>query len=307
MRVQVNDTDISIDVHGAQLEFGEGTWVERPTLVALHGGPGFDHGYLRPGLDRLADVARIVYPDLRGQGRSGRPSVESCTLEQMADDVAAACRLLGIERPVVLGHSAGGFVALHLALRHPGLAAGLVLCATSPTLAPIADDGTTPRLGDRAGAQAEAVAARLFGGDMSPATLEEFGRLVLPYYAGPAHMDVPAALMGLSSLNPEVAAHFFQVLAPAYDVRPRLAEITAPALVLAGRHDWVCPPVCGRAIASGIAGAELVELPESGHFPFGEEPEAFLAAVRTFVARVAPARSLPAPDLRSFREEAAGV
>lgn len=288
MRAHLNGTDIFLDVVGPAAALCDGVWVERPTLVALHGGPGFDQGYLRPGLDGLADVAQVVYPDLRGQGRSGRPPVASCTLEQMADDVAAVCRLLGIDRPVVFGHSAGGFVALHLALRHPGLAAGLVLCATAPTLAPIADDGDTARLRDRAGVEAEAVAARLFAGDMSPSTLEPFARLVMPHYAGPDHMDVPAALMALTSFNAEVAAHFFRVLAPAYDVRPRLGQITVPVLVLVGRHDWVCPPVCGRVIASGVPIAELVELPGSGHFLFREEPEAFQAAVRAFLARLAP-------------------
>ena len=93
---------------------------ERPTVVALHGGPGFDQGYLRPGLSPLGAHAQVVFVDLRGQGRSGRPPLHTCTLERMADDVAELCDRLGIVEPVVFGHSAGGFVALHLALRHPG-------------------------------------------------------------------------------------------------------------------------------------------------------------------------------------------
>ena len=128
MRAQLNGTELFYDVVGERSG-------DRPTMVALHGGPGFDHRYLRPGLDPLAAWAQVVYVDLRGQGRSGRPPMASCTLEQMADDVAALCRRLGIDRPVVLGHSAGGFVALHLAVRHPGLAGGLILVHTAPTLA----------------------------------------------------------------------------------------------------------------------------------------------------------------------------
>ena len=58
-------------------------------IVVLPGGPGFSHGYLRPGLDPLADVALIVYVDLRNTGRSEHGPIEECTLEQMADDVAA--------------------------------------------------------------------------------------------------------------------------------------------------------------------------------------------------------------------------
>ena len=287
MRVKVNGTDIYFDVCGSQLERGAARLIERPTLVALHGGPGFDHAYLKPGLDPLADTAQVVYFDLRGQGRSGRPSVESCTLEQMADDVAALCSLIGIERPVLFGHSAGGFVALNLALREPGLAAGLILCATAPTLAPLVD-GSPPRtLAERAGPEAAAIAARLFAGDMSPATLEGFGRRVMPYYAGPSHMEVPSDLISLSTFNAEVAVYFFSVLAPRYDVRSRLSEIGLPTLVLTGAYDWVCSPAASRIMARAIPGAELAELAEVGHFPFAEEPDAFGDAVRPFLRRTA--------------------
>ncbi len=140
MRVSVNDTELYLDVEGAELAVDGERLRRRPTLLALHGGPGFDQGYLRPGLRPLANDAQLVFVDLRGQGRSARPPVESCTLEQMADDVAALCHRLGIEHPIVFGHSAGGFVALHLALRHVELPCGLILCDSAPTLAPLPDE-----------------------------------------------------------------------------------------------------------------------------------------------------------------------
>ena len=62
---------------------------KRPTLWCSTAAPGFDHTYFKPFLSELADTCQIVYVDLRGQGRSARPPVETCTLEQMADDVAA--------------------------------------------------------------------------------------------------------------------------------------------------------------------------------------------------------------------------
>ena len=94
-----------MDVEGAELRVTGGALVSRPTLVALHGGPGFDSGYLRPGLGPLSSHAQVVYVDLRGQGRSLPAEPASCTLEQMADDVAALSRTLGITHPVVFGHS----------------------------------------------------------------------------------------------------------------------------------------------------------------------------------------------------------
>lgn len=283
MRIDVNGTRLFVDVEGAGLALDDGRLRARPTLVVLHGGPGFDHAYLRPGLAPLAGDAQLVFVDLRGQGRSDPAPAAACTLERMADDVAALCRALGFARPVVFGHSAGGFVALVLALRHRGLPAGLILCHTAPALG-ISNPDATPGIEQRGGPQAAAAAAQLFGGDFSPAALERFDRLVLPHYAAPGHEDVPARLMALSDLSAAVAAHFFTALASRYDVRGRLGEIDAPTLVITGRHDWVCTPVAGRAIAAGIAGARLVELPDAGHFGFSETPEPFLRAVRAHLA-----------------------
>lgn len=253
-------------------------------VVVLPGGPGFDHLYLRPGLDPLAGHARIVYVDLRNTGRSEHGPLEEWTLEQAADDVAALCAAEAIESPVVFGHSAGGFVALHLALRHPALLRGLILCETSPTFAPVPDDHPPPSLRERAGPEAADVAARMFAGDVSPETLMGFARLAAPYYSGPAHMDVPPQLFGAGEINHELTQYFFGALASRYDLRARLGEISVPALVTIGAWDWVIPAAKGRVIAGGIRGARLVEFPESGHFPFSEEPELFQGAVREYLA-----------------------
>jgi proline iminopeptidase len=289
MRVRLTDVELYVDTVGAQLRVEDGRLVEYPTILVVPGGPGFDQGYLRPDLEPLASSAQLVFADLRAQGRSSHAPVATCTLEQMADDLAELCQMLGITAPVVLGHSAGGFVALHLALRHPHAVGGLILCDTAPTLAPLPDDDPPASLADRASAESVQVAGRLFGGDFSAEVLDAFGRLVAPYYAAPAHSEVPGRIMPLSTLATDVAGHFFSVLSGSYDVRPRLPEIAVPALVVVGRHDWVCPPVGSRVLASGIPSARLVEIGDAGHFPFAEEPDAFQAAVRAFLAELAPA------------------
>jgi proline iminopeptidase len=293
MRIKVGGTVLFVDVEGARLRVEGDRLVERPVVVVLHGGPGFDQGYLRPDLAALADHAQLVFPDLRGQGRSDPAPLETCTLEQTADDVADLCDVLGLDAPVVLGHSAGGFVALHLALRHPTSVGRLVLCNTTPTLAPLDDPDPPAGLAERAGPEAPLVAQQLFGGDFSAGTRADFGREVLPFYGGPAHTDVPGRVMGLSPMDGDLAAYFFGKVAPSYDLRERLAEIGVPTLVVTGRHDWVCPPVGSRLLALGIPGARLVEIPDAGHFPFAEEPAAFLAAVTPFLAGYAPGRTRP--------------
>ena len=105
---------------------------ERPTVVLLHGGPGsFDHTYFKPDFHRLAEVAQVIYLDLRDHGRSARGDPTKWSYEICADDVRAFCDALGIARPIVLGHSLGGFIAMLYGIRHPGHARALVLDSTA--------------------------------------------------------------------------------------------------------------------------------------------------------------------------------
>lgn len=85
-----------------------------------------------------------------------------------------------------------------------------------------------------------------------------------------------------------MSRHFFTVLAPRYDLGPRLPEIGVPSLVVTGSYDWVCPPVAGRTVAACLSEAEYLEIPDAGRFPFAEEPEVFQGAVRASLDRVAP-------------------
>jgi proline iminopeptidase len=289
MRATLNGTEIYFDIDTGGLRASHGALLDKPVVIALHGGLGFDHAYLRPGMGVLQNHAQIVYVDLRGQGRSGRPPLDTCTLEQMADDVAALCVHLGVDRAFVLGHSAGGFVAMHMALRHPDLIQGLILSGSSPTVQPITDETgePAPSLASRATPEVLALAGRVFSGEITGESIDAFFREVGPYYAAPAHMDLPAKLLRLSRIDIGMMKHFMASIAPGYDLRPRLGEIVAPALIMVGKYDWVCPPRASRAIARGIPGAVLVEFDDVGHFVFSEEPQGFLDAVLGFFARVA--------------------
>jgi pimeloyl-ACP methyl ester carboxylesterase len=113
-----------IDVEGAGLVPDGAVMREKPTLILLHGGPGYDHSSFKPLFSALADIAQVVYVDHRGHGRSTRRPRQEWTLDTFADDIVRLCAALGIVKPVVLGQSFGGFVAQRYLARQPHVVAG---------------------------------------------------------------------------------------------------------------------------------------------------------------------------------------
>src|SRR5712692_491665 len=89
-------------------------------IIVLHGGPDFDHSYLLPDLDRLADAFRLIYYDQRGRGRSADDvQPEDVTLTSDIDDLDRVRQHFHLQSPALLGHSWGTVLALEYALRHP--------------------------------------------------------------------------------------------------------------------------------------------------------------------------------------------
>jgi proline iminopeptidase len=282
MYVTVNETRLYFDVEGAGLIPDGPGMSERPVVLLLHGGPGFDHAYFKPFMSELAQTAQLIYLDQRGQGRSGRPPLDTCTMEQMADDAVALCHALGISRPIVLGHSFGGFVALHMAIRHPGSMSQLILVDSAASSEDMA--GSMEILEQRHGIEARDAAIRLFSGDTSEAAGMNFSRLVVPAYVrNPTNVGLFAAAVGRTIMNQEMMAYSFSRMGPVYDLRPHLREISVPTLVMVGDYDWLLPPSASRVIASGIRNAELAVLHEAGHMPFIEQPQAFHDTIRQFL------------------------
>lgn len=108
-----------------------------PPLVFVHGF-GSDHTSFAPQVERFRAAHRVVAVDLRGHGASDAPQ-QDYTIAGFADDVAWLCEQLGLYRPLVVGHSMGGLVALELGARRADLVAGIALldapvCAPAPLL-----------------------------------------------------------------------------------------------------------------------------------------------------------------------------
>ena len=131
MRVNLSDVSLWFDVSGPSVIPDGATVIERPTLVAVHGGPGADHINLKEGLAPLADHLQILYYDQRGHGRSDHSAPEFWNQRTWAKDLKELCDALGLVRPVTLGSSFGGRVVLTYAGLFPGHASGIILANTA--------------------------------------------------------------------------------------------------------------------------------------------------------------------------------
>ena len=280
VRVDIGDgVRLFFDVAGSALRPTDDAMVEQPTLLVLHGGPGFDHSGFRPYFDRFADTHQVVYVDHRGQGRSDqRRDPSGWDLDTWADDVVRLCDALEIEHPVVLGNSFGGFVALHYAARHPDHPSRIVL---SSTQARRHREDTAARFEALGGPVARHNYEAIFDGDMSPELWASYLELNMPLYNRRAEPFGPRRAWR----NDRVLHHFTLTFA-GFDLRADLPLVRCPTLVLCGAQDPMTPEVASREIADllpeGLAQLEVLD--DCGHGTFRDQPEATERILRAFLA-----------------------
>jgi len=279
MYVNANGTRLFFDVVGSSLQPAGEEMKPKPIVIALHGGPGLDHSYLRP-LDPLGDVAQVIYLDLRGHGRSTRHHKDYYQLGIMADDVAAFCAESGIEKPVVLGHSFGGFVALTIAIRHPELLGGLILYSTSPRGTDYQDLDLLEQLG---GKELREVAAREAVGQASEEDMRRFDEEVWPLLMYPPKPELMATSFRRMIVNEEIGGYMGERITKEYDVRPKIADIMVPTLVLHGRYDWIMSLRGAEELAQRIPHAQLYVFEQAGHSMQDDVPEELNQVIRTFL------------------------
>ena len=131
MRISLGDVSLWFDVSGPSVIPQGDTTVERPVVVAVHGGPGLDHMTVKSALGPLAEDFQVLYFDLRGHGRSDHSSAEFWNMRTWADDLRRLCDALGLGKPVILGSSFGGDVALTYAALFPDHPGGVILANTT--------------------------------------------------------------------------------------------------------------------------------------------------------------------------------
>ena len=278
MYIDVGSARLFFDVVGESLNATSSDMAKRPTLILLHGGPGYDHSTLRPYFDRYSDTHQLIYLDHRGCGRSTGEK-ETWYLDQWADDLEVFCKTLGVDSPIVFGQSFGGMVAMHYAARYPKSVSKLIL---SSTAAQFRLDETEKMMRKLGGDYAAEVAYQFFS-KPSQAAYDTYGKVCLPLYSNP---NAPAAnnFRDRAIERPEVALHFFADEMARMDMRAEIGNISCPTLVVGGTIDPVTPPICSKAIADAIGNNARLKLFEGcGHGPHRDDPEGAEKVMRSFL------------------------
>ena len=217
----------------------------------------------------LSQSFRVIIPELPGFGRS---QAVAGGLAEIADRMAEVVKdaTSGDRDAIVLGNGYGGFVALQMAIRHPGIAARLILADCG---AVFSDTGRQAFRNMAAASHAKGLSAitdvamlRLFAPDFQEANPELMH-------------DRRAAFL---KTNPDVFQAACAQLATV-DLRPELSNVTVPVLVMVGEHDEATPPSMSHALAEGLPNARLKIIPGCAHVPQLQSPKLFLDTIADFL------------------------
>jgi len=258
-RIMVNGVNLAVEVSG-----------RGPALLFIHGYP-LDRSIWREQIEALEGF-RCIAPDLRGMGQSDAPDL-GYSMSVYAADLDALLNALDVEEVVLCGVSMGGYVALEFLRRWRSRVRGLVLMDTRA-------DEDSPEA--RRGRDAAAATARERGASA-------IADIMLPKMLAPATIgrrpEVAVALRAVMSSTP--VAGIIGALAAMRDregsesLLPMLTDV--PTLIVVGEADVLTPPALARTMAKSIPGARLAIIPDAGHLPPLEQPEATTDRLKEFL------------------------
>jgi 3-oxoadipate enol-lactonase len=217
---------------------------------------------------KLSQSFRVIVPELPGFGRS--PAVKG-GLAEIADRMAEAVRGgASGEDAIVLGNGYGGFVALQMAIRHPGIASRLIL----------ADGGAAFSETGREAFRNMASASKAKG--LAAITDVAMRRLFAPEFQEKHPELMRDRREAFLKTDPEVFRAACAQLAE-LDLRPELAKVNVPVLVVVGEHDEATPPPMSHELTALLPDARLRIIPGCAHVPQLQSPKLFLTAISDFL------------------------
>jgi pimeloyl-ACP methyl ester carboxylesterase len=283
VRANIGGKRIWFDTIGPSLRADHRDAEDRPTILALHGGPGVDHTSVRGVVEPLADLGQIVLIDQCGHGRSDYGDTSQWTLESWAADIASFCEVLDIRKPVLFGASFGAMVALAVAGMFPDLPAALVL---SNSGAGLVDHNSTVEVFRRLGGDEVANIAWQFLEEPAVDIGNAYEEICLPHYSRrPGAHEYASSTFAKAVRTPEVGA-YFQSRIHSLDPTQHAAAVRCRTLIICGTDDVMVP----RSVATdllhmfphGVAQLEFV--PDAGHWLYRDNPEHAYGILRRFIS-----------------------
>lgn len=287
-----------VNVPGARLYYeivGQGD----PILV-VHGGPGLDHNYLLPGMRGLATSHRVIFYDQRGSGATlGEVNASTISFDRMLADIDALVDSLRLGPITLLGHSWGGLVAMRYAARHPERLRSLILMNTVEPGQRYAERSATMMRARQSAADSTAIAAIMASDAIRRQDTSAVNALMRALFRSSfadtslaAQLSIHLSERSASNMS-RVAGLVMGPLGRDFDLWNEAASIRVPTLIVHGVDDLV-PIEMPRELARTIPGARLVEIQQSGHFPYIERPREIFSAIDDFLGR--SARSTEPPE-----------
>jgi 3-oxoadipate enol-lactonase len=214
----------------------------------------------------LATDRRVIAADMRCAGRSEKPP-GAFALSDVADDLEALLRALGMESVDVIGAALGSLVGALLAIRHPGRVCRLMMCAVAPDMA-----GPT-----RAYLVERAEKVRVVG-------MRGVAEASLANSFPESRAAERAAYRGIYLGNDPAAYAELSLALARLEMTPGdWGAISAPSLVASGAHDFLWPPPIGEQVAALIPGARFAVMEDAGHFPHLQAPQSLARLARGFL------------------------
>ena len=209
-------------------------------------------------VEPLSERARLVIVDQRGHGESDAPP-GPYRREDLAGDVSAVIGALGSRPTVLVGHSMGGIVSMATALAYPGQVAGLVLI------------GTASQCNEKTAGWYERIA--------QAGEADGIDGLRRAIYGAESEKAIHGDAQGI--------AHVTRALKSLYEdpLTPKLPQITCPVLLIVGDKDPMGPKA-SSIIASQFPSAELVTVPDCGHWVHVSKPTVVVDAIDRFLERL---------------------
>lgn len=283
MKIQIEpNVSLFVDIEGASLVPDASIMREKPTLILLHGGPGYDHASFKPAFSQLADIAQIIYYDHRGHGRSDSRPLSELTLDILADDIVKLCDALGITKPIVLGQSFGGFVAQRYIERHPEHPLKVILSSTSPNF----KLGRKLAMFEQLGGLEARNAAEQFWTNPNELSYEVYQKIARPFYSTVPSVNNEASLR--PTFNSEILFNWINGEYQNMNLLEGLALAQCPVLVLAGELDPVCPIDASRDIVAALPEqwVQFEQFPGCGHGVWRDDPDKAFLPIRRFILEI---------------------